>query len=205
MSETPEERFNRLGKTETYGPERPTKAKSRINAGATKESARSLRKPEIRLIDAELPRIVDETQSALIKAALGIYQRGGAIVRPISVEAPGADGRTTFSSRICLVNPTHLAEMMTRTATFLFEPRKKQWRAVACPPRIAETYAARMEWDLPVLTGTISTPTLRFDGAILCQPGYDPQTGLLFDPQGVVFPPIPDRPTPTEAKAALEQ
>ena len=136
--------------------------------------------PEIRLIDAELSRVVDEAQSALIEADLGIYQRGGAIVRPISVEVPGADGRTTFSSRIALVSATHLAEMMTKTATFVkFDPRKKQWRAVACPPRIAETYVARMEWDLPVLTGTISAPTLRFDGTILCRPGYDPQTGLL--------------------------
>ena len=39
MSETPEERFDRLGKTETYGPEKPAKAKLRILAGATKKRA----------------------------------------------------------------------------------------------------------------------------------------------------------------------
>jgi putative DNA primase/helicase len=160
---------------------------------------------EIRLIDAELPQVVDEAEAALIKADLGIYQRGGTIVRPISAVVPAADGCKSVSHRIGLVSPTHLAEVMTSAAIFLkFDIRQKQWRAVSCPPRIAETYAARMQWALPALAGMITTPTIRADGTILCRPGYDPQTALLFDGGDVSFPPIPDCPAPGEAEAALE-
>ena len=35
-------------------------------------------------------------------------------------------------------------------------------------------------------------------------PGYDPETWLIFKPDGEVFPPIPDQPTCEEASAALE-
>src|SRR5690606_12107681 len=70
--------------------------------------------------------------------------------------------------------------------------------------RLAETYLAREgQWRLPVLTGIINAPTLREDGSILDQPGYDAQTGLLFDPQGERFPLLPREPDRDTALRAL--
>ena len=60
------------------------------------------------------------------------------------------------------------------------------------------------EWNAPVLNGVVSTPTLRPDGTVLQEPGYDRMTGLLFDSGGVTFPPVPENPTYEEALAALE-
>jgi hypothetical protein len=45
---------------------------------------------------------------------------------------------------------------------------------------------------------------LRADGSLLLNEGYDPQSGLLFDANGVEFPPIKDQPTRADAEAALE-
>jgi hypothetical protein len=52
------------------------------------------------------------------------------------------------------------------------------------------------------LHGTINSPTLRADGSILEQPGYDVATGLYFDPCGTIFPAIPQNPTLQNAKQA---
>jgi hypothetical protein len=57
----------------------------------------------------------------------------------------------------------------------------------------------------PLLSGVIHAPTLRADGSLLTRPGYDQATGLLFDPMGVDFPPIPDRPTRDDAAKALSE
>jgi putative DNA primase/helicase len=42
------------------------------------------------------------------------------------------------------------------------------------------------------------------DGRILDRPGYDPETGILFDPQGTAFPPVPPFPTQYGARQAFE-
>src|SRR5262249_43271502 len=48
------------------------------------------------------------------------------------------------------------------------------------------------------------TPVLRPDGSVLDAPGYDPATGLLYEP-GAVFPPVPPTPSLADAKGAADQ
>ena len=70
---------------------------------------------------------------------------------------------------------------------------------------IGETLLAREGvWQVPVLLGIVHTPQLRADGSLLTTPGYDPQTQLLFKPDGEVFPEIPDRPSKEDAARALD-
>jgi hypothetical protein len=93
------------------------------------------------LIDAELPRVVDEVESALLQANLGLYQRSGRIVRPICMTVPAGDGRTTISRRLGVVAAAHISETATRAASFTkYDWRRKKWHLVSCPTRIAETY-----------------------------------------------------------------
>ena len=74
-----------------------------------------------------------------------------------------------------------------------------------CPQVIGETLLAREGvWQVPVLLGIVHTPQLRADGSLLTTPGYDPQTQLLYKPDGEVFPEIPDRPSKEDAARALE-
>ena len=63
--------------------------------------------------------------------------------------------------------------------------------------------ARRGRWKLPVLAGIIHTPFLRRDGSICETPGYDSASGLLFKPDGELFPPIPTQPNKADALAAL--
>ncbi len=45
---------------------------------------------------------------------------------------------------------------------------------------------------------------VRADGSLLTTPGYDPQTQLLFKPDGEHFPEIPEHPSKEDAQRALE-
>jgi len=61
----------------------------------------------------------------------------------------------------------------------------------------------RTGWTFPPLEGIVCSPTLRPDGSLLAQPGYDETTGLFLDTNGTRFPEIPLEPTINEARAAL--
>lgn len=162
-------------------------------------------RPNIRVVAGQLPRVVDQAEQALIRADLSLYQRGSMIVRPAMTSVMVADGRTALAQRLVHVKSHHVAEAMTRAASWeRFDGRMQEWVAMDCTIRIADTYLARDGlWKLPVLTGIVHCPTLRPDGSILDQPGYDAATGMLFDPQGTSFPAITPEPDRDEALAAL--
>ena len=75
--------------------------------------------------------------------------------------------------------------------------------AVDPPQEVAATILARVgEWKFPTVIGIATAPTLRPDGTVLDQLGYDPVTRLLLiDTQQM--PPIPANPTKADAEAAL--
>ena len=61
----------------------------------------------------------------------------------------------------------------------------------------------RRTWKgIRVLTGVTEWPRLRFDGTLLCDPGYDERTGYFYEPSGPVDP-VPAEPTPAQVDAAL--
>lgn len=155
-------------------------------------------RPVIRIFAGFLHQTVDMAEGALMQAGLGYYQRGSVVVRPAMVPVAISDGRKIDAPRLVDVKAHHMAEAFTRAANWKrYDKREGDWLSTDCPHRIAETFLAREgQWRLPVLTGIINCPTLRADGSILDLPGYDAQTGLLFDPQDTRFPAIardPDR------------
>jgi putative DNA primase/helicase len=60
------------------------------------------------------------------------------------------------------------------------------------------------QWNLPSIRSIITAPTLRVDGSILSDDGYDEQTGIYLDRQGVEFPAIPTNPTKADARDCLD-
>lgn len=166
-------------------------------------------RPVIRWKDGHLPRIVDEAEAALLASPLRIYRRGNALVRVVRTE----QSSVRFYKRpqvgalgIRMVDGPWLVEALTRAARWeKWDLRLEDWRVTNCPKAVAETYLAREgEWKLPRLLGTISAPTLRPDGSILQDPGYDEPTGTLYDPCGTEYPRIPEEPGLADAEAALE-
>ena len=165
----------------------------------------SAAKPLIRFVAGNMPEVVDQAEDALVQADAGLYQRGTFLVRPGVVRVSVPRRGDVVVPRIFEVSDRTLVEEMTRAADWeKFDARGDKWVRIDAPLAVAATYLQRTgHWRLPVLTALVNAPTLRPDGSILCEPGYDRATGLLLDTHGVVFPRIPDKPDWEEARAAL--
>ena len=164
-------------------------------------------RPKIRVVPGERPRIVDEAEQALLKRfpEEPIYRFGSRLVRVSWDVVRVLSGGNTLALRHAPVNAANLAERMMRAAYFM--KHSKQAKAdvvIDCPDEVANAYLSRGDWKLPPLLGVITAPTLRPDGSILDAPGYDWDTGIVFNPLGVAFPKVPLDPTADQARAALE-
>jgi len=79
-------------------------------------------------------------------------------------------------------------------------------RKPANPPMsMVHDILALGEWPFPALDGIIECPTLRPDGTVLDQPGYDPATRLILAPSpDLNMAAIPSEPTPDDRAKALD-
>src|SRR5690242_17173916 len=90
--------------------------------------------PTVRDVPGELPRMVDESEAALIASDQGIYRRGGIIVRPYIEEVPGANGTVTSSYRTARLGEAALGEAFTRAANFeSYDARSRRFERCNCP------------------------------------------------------------------------
>lgn len=106
------------------------------------------------------------------------------------------------------VNTDSLRDRMARAATWLKLVKSDgDWKETpADPPKdVAASALARPDqWDLPALEAVLQVPTLRPDGSLLCEPGYDAVTKLYYSPpKSLRLPKLPAHPSPDEARAAL--
>ena len=136
----------------------------------------------------------------------GVYAFGDQIVRPAMRPIQISDDRAATGLRLVPIASAHMAERFTRVIRFeKFFRQTNDWREVDCPIALAEAYLQRIGvWNVPQLTAVTTCPLLLSDGRILAKPGFDAKSGILFDPQGVEFPPIPPSPTPNGARQALD-
>jgi putative DNA primase/helicase len=165
------------------------------------------KRPLISIAAGDIERIVNEVEAALIAAGRGLYQRGGKIVTAERVPAIAAGDKKITVTSICERGDLALREDASTAAAFeKFDARADDMVTTDPPMAIIQTLQQRGgRLRFPVLAGVVHTPTMRADGSLLTKPGYDPATGLLFDPLGVTFPPIPDRPTRDDAVKALAE
>lgn len=165
-------------------------------------------RPTIRWVDGQLPRVVDDAESALMRSAEGIYQRGGQLVRIVRRESTSVRNfKRVAPADLSLreVDKAYLVEAFTRAAVWeRYDKRADDWRVVNCPEKVAETYLARSgRWRVPHLLAAITAPTLRPDGMVLQTPGYDASTRTWYDPCGFSYPQIDENPTMDDAQGAL--
>jgi hypothetical protein len=161
-------------------------------------------KAVIRVEAGRLHEMATQAEQALLAAGAPLYARAGEIVRPIVEDVAAFKGRRTKVVRLKPASADMLRDYLSRAATWERYSTKKRKFVVTDPPGdVARIILSRDgEWRFPHLLGVITTPTLRPDGSMLSEPGYDPATGLLL-----VAPPsmptIPERPSRDDALAAL--
>lgn len=134
-----------------------------------------------------LHEVVSEAEDALIDAGAAVFQRGQMLVIPISVEVPAADNRRTKSPALKPVDVAALRDRLSRYIVFKkYNKQQKSLVAISPPVEVAEILLSRAgEWRLRSIAGIITTPTMRADGSILTEPGYDPATQLFTSPMKI--------------------
>ena len=155
--------------------------------------------------------IVISTDEAVVNEAViqalakddQLYQRAGKLVHVVSGAVHDGIDRPDDAPHILSLSLPGLRERLTRVARFVTVCESKEGESEtkpAHPPKWCyEAIAARGQWSvIRSLAGVVTAPVLRPDGSVLNSAGYDPQTWLLFDPQGVSFP-IIDRPSHGDA------
>jgi putative DNA primase/helicase len=168
--------------------------------------ARTPELPLIYLNPGQRGRIVDELENALVARECGLYLNAGRLVEISWQEIAVADGGKDRSLQLAELTALGLVDRLSRTAIFKqYLKTEDKWVICDCPKDVAQTYIDRATKRMPVLLGVITAPTLRFDGSLLQTPGYDKRTRIFFDPNGVKFSKIPEKPTKEMAREALEQ
>jgi len=161
-------------------------------------------RPEI-IVRADARHLIaDEAESAMVAACVPFYVRT-TLVRPVIERANAAGGGSTLSARLVAVSEAAILDYGSRAASWRrFDARAKRVVPANMPREVAAVIASRIgEWNFPRLAGIVTTPTLRRDGSVLSQSGYDPATELLvIDPPPM--PAIPDCPTMADAADALD-
>jgi putative DNA primase/helicase len=161
-------------------------------------------RPVVTVKAGELHNMATHAERALLLAGTPFYVRGGMIVRPVLDKLPNSSGALVNAARLLPVQEGAMIDHLSRSAAWRkFDGRKNAYVPADPPSGVATTILSRDgEWKFSHLSGVITTPTMRPDGTILSQAGYDQATHLLLlEPP--TLPPIPNRPTKSDALNAL--
>jgi Bifunctional DNA primase/polymerase, N-terminal len=163
------------------------------------------------VVAEQLPPMVDAVMTAVANGDLrGVYVRGrpGELVR-LCRDAPAPRGinRAPGAPTIQAIPPVQLQlelERMGQWVRVKREPSKAGYIVPSAPPQKLVEYVRTVGmWPgIPMLEGITEAPCLRRDGSILDTPGYDNETGLLYEPS-TQFPVIQTRPTLDDAREAV--
>jgi putative DNA primase/helicase len=171
----------------------------------------------ITLSETTINEAATTAMAGLVGLKEPIYQRAGRLMRPASadlISAPvksGAKGEMVKTTVLVDLNTTYLKSRLAKHFRWQRMTRHTDkdgkitlGRRFTSPEWDVPNLILAMQgdWPFPPITGILSAPTLRADGTLLDQPGYDAQTGLLLR-HLPVMPKVEAMPTREDAEAAL--
>jgi len=148
----------------------------------------------IRLVNGDLPRIVDQCRDVIVAEA-ELYQLTQQVVR------------VTDEGRLATVAPEWIVDWLQRHADFeRFLKTESAWCRTDLSPKYARTILAKGgEMGLPGLAAVTAGPFLRPDGSVVDEPGYDEATQVLYYPTGPTAPPVRRQVGRTVARDVLQE
>jgi putative DNA primase/helicase len=148
-------------------------------------------------------------QDALIRAKCSVFVRGKKLVRPLwRWERTGEGDREALTSWLQELKISTLGDIVAHHAAKFQKLHKtktdEEWIDINPPKAVIEQLIDNEDWAFSTLKGIINTPTMKPDGSLLTEPGYDNITQLYYLPSSdIKLPPIPERPAKADAQAAL--
>jgi putative DNA primase/helicase len=169
--------------------------------GATPKPNGKHVRPIIRIEPGKISQLATESEDTLIASEMPVFQRGGQLVRPLAWQVAASDERQTLAVGLKPIGVTALVDLLNQAAEFV---KGKNNRLVDPPAKVAATILSRSGlWKVPSILGMITAPTLRRDGSVICQPGFDPKSRLFYVPDPTLNVTIIEHPTKEDAAAAL--
>lgn len=164
-------------------------------------------RPTVQIANDWLHANVNQTEDLLIKAGLPIFARAGRLVRPVTERVPAADSDTVLIGKFRMMSNDELVDAMAETIRFeKYDGRAEDWVPTKPPRDVASILLNREgRWRFPVVAAIVTTPTMRRDGSILSEPGYDPITRVFYaQDKRLQMPALPEQPTRDDAIQALD-
>jgi hypothetical protein len=179
-----------------------------IIANAIEAGKLKPRLPTIKMIPGEIAQAIDFAEAELLASGFPIMQRGGLLVHPVKNELAAADDTKTEVVVLRALRKEPMIYLLNKHASVFkkYNERKKLFLPIDPPPEVALGLLQKDQWKFPDVSGVTTTPTMRPDGTLLDQPGYDPATQLLYVPdRHLAVPPINPNPTRAEAMQAVQR
>jgi putative DNA primase/helicase len=157
--------------------------------------------------DAQIWKSVDQSEELLLKKdPHSIFQRCGMLFRVVTMRSKSIQASEEQSVGLKEISSAYFLDLLNRRLTFVELSPNGEFVAIDPPSKIVTRYMTRSgHWKLHTLTGIVYAPTLRSDGSVLEQPGYDEESGVYYDNVGNRFPPLEKNPTKEEALTALKR
>jgi putative DNA primase/helicase len=177
----------------------------RQQAGAQRAARSAKAKPEIELGPKDSARLGDAVARAMTELAVigtDIYQRGGKLMWPVTEPSFDAQSRPIKVDSLIELDEATLKLLLMRELRFVRRKANNGGKRYVNPGfEIPRLILKARRWPFPAVSGLINAPTLRPDGSLLFEEGYDTETGLLL----INAPPVAIKlqPTRQEAEAAL--
>lgn len=158
-------------------------------------------------IDEDMVRIVEEVLD-IIGKRYRVFQSGGKLVEVQRDKAAAIKFLVCEPNmpRLVTVGPSRARVIASRECQFVQEKTSRDGTPVATPilppDWIGGALTTCPEFEkIPPLAAIAQAPTLRRDGALVHEPGYDESTGIYLASDVKVN--VPNNPTQTDAKVAM--
>lgn len=164
-----------------------------------------LRRQTVVLRENNLTEVVSSCAEAIAaNPEIKAFARGDEIVRLVW----RTDGVPPVRRlRICEATVTHLRELIEATTDFRRESVDSEGEMrtdVVRPPKlIAEALDARPQPQFPYLADLLDAPTLRPDGSLLLERGYDEESSIYLEPAEGLEIAVPADPDVADAHVAI--
>jgi putative DNA primase/helicase len=165
--------------------------------------------PAITIAKGQLTRMLTQTEQALLKAGVPMYERNGVLVHPKPEEFDAGKGRKTtlatlrrYTGPSMRIDIEHSAHFVTwKKNGKIFEPNPED-----APPELAHLILGNARhWKVKRISSITTVPILKQDGTLIAgdKPRYDDATGIYYMP-GLELPAIPEKPTQDQVNAARD-
>ena len=157
--------------------------------------------------EGKLDQNITAVENALVGSGKRFYQHLGKLIKVCEVERTDFNGNEILVDRMVKCNSHALKQDISASAELVkWRGDEENGKLIPCNPPDNVVLAITHKIcgsNIPLLHGIISAPTIRSDGSILQEAGYDRQSKLLFNPDGVTYPKVNETPSHEEVANAL--